>query len=233
MNSKLVIVDSRCNKEIFNRLSDFSDNILPFRTQGVTYESISCHPDIFIYQDKEHLIIAPNAPQPLFKELEKLNIAYQIGNAPIGELLHDSCFYNCIATDSHLFHRQGFTDNIILRFNQQKKFVALPQSYTRCSMFALDSEHFITSDEGINKALQKNGFHSFSFSPEEIKIAVHRNGFLGGTCGRLDNKILFLGNPLAHPDGTRLCQFIEKNGLEVVSLSNGPLYDGGGLFFLS
>lgn len=232
MKSRLAIVDARCEETIIQRLSDFAEQTLPFRSEGITYDSISCHPDIFLYQEKQRVVVAPNAPQILTQTLQTLNIDFLVGKGEIGTQLHNSCLYNCVATDRHLFHRTGFTDERILQLNSTKQFVALPQSYTRCSMLALDNDHFITSDAGIDKQLKANGFHTFLFDPSAIRIAVHKNGFLGGTCGRHEDKILFLGNPLAHADGKDLCHFIEKIGLEVVSLANGPLYDGGGIFFL-
>ncbi|MBP5457188.1 MAG: hypothetical protein J6Y37_11880 [Paludibacteraceae bacterium] len=232
MKSKLAVVDARCGKEILDRLALFAEEVHPFQTEGITYESISCHPDIFLYQDPQTIIVAPNAPQELFKKLYQLNISHKIGTSEVGSLLNNSCYYNCVATQHHLFHRENFTDPLIREANQGKVFVALPQSYTRCSLLALNDHAFATSDRGIEKQLNLHGFETFFFTPEEIKIAVHRYGFLGGTCGKWEEKILFLGNPLTHPDGAGLCHFIEKNNLEVVSLCNGHLYDGGGLFFL-
>ncbi|MBO4805207.1 MAG: hypothetical protein J5554_04135 [Paludibacteraceae bacterium] len=232
MKPKLAVVDSRCEKEILERLALFAEEVYPFRTEGITYKSISCHPDIFLYQDPQETILAPNAPQELFEKLNQLNINYKIGTSAIGSLLTNSCYYNCVATQHYLFHRENFTDALIREANQKKEFIPLPQSYTRCSLLTVNDHAFATSDRGIEKELNAHGFENFFFAPDEIKIAVHRYGFLGGTYGRCEDKILFLGNPLTHPDGAGLCHFIEKNGLEVVSLCNGNLYDGGGIFFL-
>lgn len=232
MKSRLAIVDARCEKQIISRLHEYTEEVFLFRTEGITYESVSCHPDIFIFQESNHLIVAPNAPASLIETLTRLNIRFETGISNVGTQLSDSCFYNCIATTDHLFHRKGYTDESIQKYAQSKTFIPLPQSYTRCSMLALNEKCFITSDAGIDKQLRANGFETVLFSPNEIQIAVHKHGFLGGTCGRSDDKILFLGNPLLHQDGDKLCHFIEMNGLEVVSLCNSLLYDGGGIFFL-
>ncbi|MEE3485519.1 MAG: hypothetical protein VZQ98_14515 [Bacteroidales bacterium] len=229
---KLAIIDARCSPIITQNLRRYAETIFLLKTTGITYESISCHPDIFLYQDEQHLVVAPNAPQELFNLLNCNNISYKIGHSVIGALLTDTCFYNCVSTADAFFHKEGFTDPMIQRLNQEKRFIALPQSYTRCSMLPLSDHAIITSDAGIHKVLQREQFASFLFTPDEIRIAVHRNGFLGGTCGISDGKIFFLGNPLRHKDGRGLCQFIESVGLEVIALSDEPLYDGGGIFFL-
>lgn len=230
--SRLAIVDARCHPEIIERLQDFAEIVFPFRSSGITYESISCHPDIFLYQDATHLIVAPNAPKELFLALEESKIEYEKGESGIGSELSNSCFYNCVSTQENFFHREGYSDTSVLKANERKRFVPLPQSYTRCSMLPLSKDSFITSDQGIHKTLQQHGFNSFCFSPEEITIKVHRNGFLGGTCGLLGKQIFFLGNPLLHKDGKDLYEFIENSGFEIITLHDQKLYDGGGVFFL-
>lgn len=232
MKSKLVIVDARCSSKIFENLSAYAEEIFRFQTTEVTYVSISCHPDIFIFQEREELIIAPNAPQNLFKKLDELAIPYHYGESKVGKELHNSCFYNALATPTCFFHREGFTDSVVWASQESKKKIFLPQSYARCSLLAISEDAFITSDAGIHKELQKHSFASCYFSPEDIKIETHRYGFLGGTCGLRQDKLFFLGNPLKHKDGKKLCDFIESYSLEIVSLSNDFLYDGGGVFFV-
>ncbi|MCB9017683.1 MAG: DUF6873 family GME fold protein [Paludibacteraceae bacterium] len=232
MESRLAIVDGRVEDSLIKALSVYADAVFPFRSDGVTYNSISCHPDIFIYQDERNIILAPNAPDTIKNHLQEKGIPFKEGYSNIGTTQKDSCFYNCVSTSTLLFHKPGYTDPLILEVNKGKKLIALPQSYTRCSMFAIDDSHFITSDPGIHNILEKEELPNILFSPNEIRIIEHRYGFLGGTCGMVDNKMLFLGNPLRHKDGKRLISFIEENGKECISLGNNFLYDGGGIFFI-
>ena len=105
MKSKLVIVDARCSEKIFEQLTLYADEVFRFQTSDITYSSISCHPDIFIFQEREELIIAPNAPQNLFQKLDELAIPYLYGNSFVGKELYNSCFYSAIATPNCFFHR--------------------------------------------------------------------------------------------------------------------------------
>ena len=231
MKCRLAVVDARCDAHLLSRLGEYAEELFPFRTQGITYESVSCHPDVFVYQDSTTTLLAPNVPQALAEKLASLAVPFHWGGSPVGESLKDSSLYNCVSTDTCLFHRRGYTDEALLALNRGKRFVELPQSYTRCSMFPLSDHAFITSDAGIHKALERAGFSSFLFSPAEIRIPVHAYGFLGGTCGRWGNQLFFLGNPLRHKEGEALLRFVEANGLAPVSLSDDYLYDGGGVFF--
>ena len=231
MKCRLAVVDARCDARLLSRLGEYAEEVFLFRTQGITYESVSCHPDVFVYQDSATTLLAPNAPQALAEKLASLAVPFHWGGSPVGESLKNSCLYNCVSTDTCLFHRKGYTDEALLALNRDKRFVELPQSYTRCSMFPLSDHAFITSDAGIHKALERAGFASFLFSPAEIRIPVHAYGFLGGTCGRWGDQLFSLGNPLRHKDGEELLRFVEANGLVPVSLSDDYLYDGGGVFF--
>ncbi len=231
MKCRLAVVDARCGETIVERLHEYAEEVFLFCSENVTYESVSCHPDIFLYQDSRSLVLAPNAPKALLEALSAHSVPFVVGKSEVGFTLSDSCYYNCVATEQTFFHRKGFTDEVVGRMNAEKRFVELPQSYTRCSMLPISEEAFVTSDAGIHRVLLREGFSSFLFSPEKIRIAVHKYGFLGGTCGKMENKLIFMGNPLMHEDGASLCRFVEARGCEIVSLADQYLYDGGGLFF--
>lgn len=231
MKCRLAVVDARCGENLVEPLHDFAEEVFLFRSEGVTYESVSCHPDIFLYQHEREVVVAPNTPRTLLEKLDELGIPYWVGHSSVGDKLENSCFYNCLSTGTDFFLRDGFADEIILALNASRRKVLLPQSYVRCSMLPLTDRAFITSDAGIRKALVREGYEVFLFSPKEIRIPVHAYGFLGGTCGKLDDKVIFLGNPLKHGDGAGLCRFVEAHGLEVVPLADQFLYDGGALFF--
>lgn len=228
----LAIIDYRSSKIAIENLAKFANEILLFKSKNITYESISCHPDIFIYQDSENFIIAPNSPVELFNFLKKYNLKFQIGNANVGDDFKNSVLFNCVSSNDLFLHKIKHTDDSILNVNSHKKFINIPQAYTRCSMLHIGNNVFITSDKGIENVLKNNNLECFYFSPTEIKIIEHKNGFLGGTCGIFQNKIFFNGNIFKHKNGLEFANFLEKNQLEIVCLHNDFLYDGGGIFFV-
>ena len=228
----LAIIDYRAPKSVINSLSNYVNDILLFKSEGITYNSISGHPDIFIYQDKLNLIIAPNSPTTLFDFLNKHKVNFQIGNSNVGNQLKDSVQYNCLSTEKYLIHKSGFTDKKVLETNIEKEFLNIPQAYTRCSLTHLKDKYFITSDKGIQKELTIRGFNVFFFAPDEINIVDHKNGFIGGTNGIKNNKIFFMGSVTKHQDGEKLIKYLEHLKFEIINLGNDFLYDGGGLFFV-
>jgi len=113
MNSATAIIDARAPRKAIENLQKHFEVFL-FQSQEITYDAISCHPDIFIFQGKSKLIIAPNAPQDIIKHLNYTKTAFEFGNSNVGKELENSTFFNCIETNNHLFHKQGFTDEKIL-----------------------------------------------------------------------------------------------------------------------
>ncbi len=228
----LAIIDKRAPKEAVLCLKKQVGDVFQFESIGLTSDSISGHPDIFIYQDESNLIIAPNAPLPLLDFLNFHKVDYVFGEKKIEKNFENSVSYNCIGTEHYFFHKTGFTDPVILKLNRNKEFINLPQAFTRCSLTHLGNKNFITSDKGIEKKLIKKGLNCFYFSPEQISIIGHKHGFLGGTCGLYNNKLLFIGTIDMHQQGIALRNYIEGSGIEIVSLTNSLLYDGGGIFFI-
>ncbi len=71
----IAIIDSRSSGKSVDNLRVYVENVFEFQSNGITDNSISGHPDIFIYQDSNHLVVAPNAPVGLFDFLVNHNIA--------------------------------------------------------------------------------------------------------------------------------------------------------------
>lgn len=226
------IIDSRSSKKVINKLKEYVTDVYMFQTDGITGNSISCHPDIFIYQDKDHLILAPNSPVDLFIFLDNHNIKYTQGCREVGHELDDHVQYNCLSTSEFFYHKSGYSDSTIIEINKYKEFVQLPQAYARCSLVHLYENNYLTSDSGIEKVLLQRGLSCFYFNPEEITIKDHKSGFIGGTVGILGNKIFFNGNIGLHADGLRLKEHLINNNFKIVNLSDEHLYDGGGIFFV-
>lgn len=226
------IIDHRCPEKVKNNLAKYVDDVFEFSSENITYNSISGHPDIFIFQDSKKLIVAPNSPKLLFDFLDKKKVNYTIGIKNVGESLAESSSYNCYSTKDYFFCNEGKPDKSIQNYCANKQLILVPQSYVRCSMFGINNQKMITSDLGIVKVLKNYNIDYFYFDPSEIKIVDHKNGFLGGTLGEMDNKLFFTGNILKHKDGSALRDYIEANQKQVICLGKDCLYDGGGLFFV-
>lgn len=226
------IVDYRIPTKALRRLESLCSVHL-FNGKGITYPAIEGHPDIFLFQNANQLIIAPNTPTSTIQYLLTYQIPFSFGTFPVGDSLKNSTLYNCHSTSSYFFHKKGYTDPTIQQTVNSKEFINLPQAYTRCSLFSISENIVITSDMGIKKQLnQHNLVECHHFSPENIKLPPYRNGFIGGCLGMFKETLVVMGSLKQLPNHKKLYQLLKQNNLNVFELYNGELIDCGGLFFI-
>lgn len=226
----LIIADYRYPEEIKTKLAAWGDLVL-FDASGLVYESISGHPDIFLCESPSGLFVAPNTPEPIIRALEKHRISYHLGKNPVGENHPATIPYNALVTKTNIIHNHKHSDSRISERNPDAQRIHVGQGYTRCSLFPLDQNTFITSDRGIEKALAKY-FEVHYYSSENILLPGQKHGFLGGCLGRLGQTVFFTGRLNTLSEYKKLQDLLSEKKLDFTELYDGPLIDGGGLFFL-
>lgn len=227
----LIIVNKRIPDKALLNLYDFG-NIIPFSTQGITYSSISCHPDIFIVQTTKGLVVSPNLTLEMKKSLADSKISFKEGNAEVGNQYPKTAIYNAVITDEYLIHNLKVSDSYLLSQNKNLEKIHVNQAYTRCNLLALKRNHFITSDKGIEKVLAKRNLAVLYINPEKIDLPGMKHGFFGGCCGVVGNSIFVIGNLDFLEKGKVTRKFIDDLGYNLVELYDGPLFDGGSLIFI-
>ncbi len=227
----LIIGDERIPAPAIDKLSHFG-TFIPFKTNGLVYEAVSGHPDLFFCQVDDLWVVAPNTPEKYKKLFEKEKIKVQTGKNAVGKTYPQTARYNAVLTDQYLIHHQKHTDDNIKHLIAGKTVIHVKQAYTRCNLLPLSQEKFITSDEGIYKTLLKSGLETYYFSPRGILLPGFRNGFLGGCCGVFENRVFITGQLNFYAEGNKLRKLLQKLNYEIVELYAGPLFDGGSLFFV-
>ena len=228
----LIIIDAQLPRQVIEKLSPHG-TVFQLKSNQLVYDSISGHPDIFIFQMENLVIIAPNSPKELMAILKSHRIPYLKGKEKLGSKFPETAYYNALCTSKYLIHRKGHSTGCILKLNQTKKFINVNQAYTRCNLLNLPDGSFITSDQGIIKALQEEGLETHYFSSEDILLNGHDHGFLPGAMGIFQDKVFIIGTLSAYREGERLKTLLESKSLDIIELYQGPLIDGGGIFFLN
>jgi len=226
----LIIADHRLPVEAKSNLGK-EGKLLKFETTGIVYESISGHPDIFMCQTPENLIVSPDIPLNVVEALEQHSILFTFGSKNTGNKHPETIHYNAVATSDFLIHNLNYTDESLLNKYDASCRIHVTQGYTRCNLLYLGNKNFITSDKGIYKKIAPLG-NVLYVSPKGIQLEKYSHGFIGGTAGILNNRVLFAGSLKHFPEGYKITQFLKKLNYEVVELYDGPLVDGGGIFFL-
>jgi hypothetical protein len=227
----LILCDSKMPGTAKEKLATFGE-VVEFATEGITYESISGHPDIFFCPTPAGLIVAPNLPKKYFKILDQHSTSYTIGNLPIGTKYPESARYNALFADGKLIHNPEISDPVIQKLNPEVEIFRVRQGYTRCSLIPLTNNTFITSDRGIEKTLKQNQFEVLFIDPSSIKLESFKHGFIGGACGIHDNSLFICGSLKYFKEKEFIEEFTYNAGIEIIELYDGPPMDIGTLIFL-
>lgn len=227
---KPAIIDKRMPPEAKGRLSREWE-LIEIETRGIVYDAISGHPDIFMCQSPQGLIVAPNLPEVYLTAFASQGIQYWLGQFPVGSAYPESAAYNAVCTSQLLIHRVDSTDPVIKNRNSSAMVVNVRQGYTRCNLLVLPGKRFITSDRGIAKQLLQYEFEVLYVSPQGIVLPGESYGFFGGCCGIHGDRLYVTGSLRRYDFYENLKSFTEKSGLRITELYDGPLWDTGGIFF--
>ena len=224
-----IIADHRIPQEAKTRLNEFGE-LLFLETGGISYPAISGHPDVFFCRTPTGLVIAPNTPENFKQQLRENKIDFVEGASRVGEKYPETAHYNAVVTDELLIHHSQHTDPVVANACATLQSIQVNQAYTRCNLVTLENNRFITSDKGIEKTLYNEGFEVLFVHPAGILLPGFVHGFIGGCCGISKNSIFFTGSLNHFPEGDKIRNFV--NGMEIVELYDGPLFDGGSLIFI-
>lgn len=226
-----VIVASSIPPQALKQLEKQFELVL-FQTEEITYSAISNHPDVFICPFGEQLITAENLPQPMKHAFQTQDLNYKEGSLPIGLRYPESAHFNAVVTPMYFIHNLNHTDPILLARHSDKTHIHVNQAYTRCNLLDLRDDWFITSDLGIEKNLLSYSLHVLYVNPQGILLPGFKHGFFGGTCGIYENTVYFIGDLSHHPQGDQVNELLLNLGYQINYLYDGPLFDGGSLFFI-
>ncbi len=226
----LIVIDKKIPSKAKINLSKYG-NLLELETSGITYDSISGHPDIFISILNNDIIVAPNLPQKFMDVMKGNGISFHLGEQGIGKKYPESSIYNIVSTSRFIIHNLKYTDLAVKDLAMGLGQIHIEQAYTRCNLLALKNDQFITSDRGIEKELNSLSLEVFYVDPKGILLPGFKNGFIGGCAGFFNNQLFLIGSLDHYPAGAILRKKLNEWGIELVELYNGSLFDGGSILF--
>jgi len=226
----LIISDNRIPEEAKNNLQRYGD-VMFIETEGIVYDAVSGHPDIFFCDTGNGLIVAPNLPDGIKRKLKDYSAGFIEGDKAVGEKYPATASYNAVVTSKYLIHNLKVTDKAIFDNTGNLIKIDVKQAYTRCNLLPVKDDRFITSDKGIEKSLLRYRLEVLYVNPSDIILPGFRNGFFGGVCGVYENRVFIIGSLDKFGDGSNVRAFLKRLDMEIVELYDGELYDGGSLLF--
>jgi len=221
------------NKEISHtalKALEKQGTVLQFETQGITYNAIQNHPDIFLFQlNNTTAIAAPNTPENIQDDLNLKGFNIILGEAPVGLDYPRTAFYNAVRTPLYLIHNSSITDSVIKQNSTDVITLNIRQGYARCNLVALPNNSFMTSDYGILKTLKNEELPVLFINPEPILLKDFPHGFFGGCCG-VSKKYFFFNGALKYfTEKKEIEKFVNESQLELIELSSEKPVDIGSI----
>lgn len=226
-----ILIDGRMPLVAKQKLAAYGE-VVEFATEGITYEAISGHPDIFCCPTPAGLIVAPNLPEKYFSILDQNSINYTTGNLPVGTKYPETACYNSLVTDQFIIQNPAISDPFIHELNTNLEIISVKQGYVRCNLLALPNGSFVTSDRGIENSLKQHKLETLYIDPAPVKLAGFGHGFFGGICGLYENKLFVCGSLKYIKEQELLKSFVERAGVSIVELYDGQPTDIGTILFL-
>lgn len=227
--NKIIAADARITEKMLTKLKSFSSNIILVPQNPNLDTAVSAHPDMNILQIKDKLYATFDTNVRFFENI-KIN---KKGKKSYPE----DVFLNAVCIGNDFICKTTSIEKTALEYAQKTgmRIINVNQGYVKCNISVVCEKQkaIITEDEGIRRILESFGYDVLKLESHEVKLDPYDYGFIGGASGLIENKLLFTGNIHEHKEYCRIKEFCEKYSVEIISLSDEPLYDYGSLLVIN
>ncbi len=226
----IILADSRMPAEAARRLSHLGE-VLWLEPQPQVYQSIAAHPDIFFCQTDQQLVASPDIPAEWKNRLLQAGVELVFGAEGLGAAYPATARYNAVVAEGLLIHHRRATDTRLISVCKDKRYVHVPQAYTRCNLLPLGHRNFLCSDVAIEAALHEAGMQVLMIDPRQVTLQGHQHGFAGGCFGLWKQQLVCCGSLRMLKEEKQVRALAGALELEVLELFDGPMTDVGSIFF--
>lgn len=238
-NDRYCIADERLSVKCIKALNSFGYDVIlmpPFPSLSVP---VASHPDMLIFFLKGKIFVHKSyydKHSELIKKIGYLaNAEILICEDHIGAKYPNDVIFNAFIFGDRLVCNSDHISKKVLRYAEAEGLGILTtrQGYAKCSACVTD-RFVISADKGLLRALAKAGIETLEIPPEGVSLAGYDCGFIGGASGfaPLTRRLFFCGDIRRHKSYAETVALCQKYAIEVVSLSDEPLYDYGTLIFI-
>ncbi len=234
MKSFGAIINPETPPGVLEKLRDHVGEILFVPPSDDVAPPLKGHADLQLFICHDKIFCRCDMPSSFIKSLRAWGEVYLCHERP-GPAYPEDIPFNVAFTGAAAFHRIDKTEKDIVEHLSRKgiPLINVAQGYSRCSTCIVSEKHIITADAGIDAAAKKAGIESLLIEAGHVRLPGYRYGFIGGASGLCEDRLFLTGSLESHPHGKAMKSFIARAGVEIVSLSEGPLIDVGSIFFIT
>ncbi len=212
------------------RKKEYKSDTVP--STSLLYPAVCGHPDMLLHIiDNKNIILHKNIDKKFVESLKNLGINIILSNNSLRDKYPKDITLNALNIGNIFMHKLNYTDPNLISLVNHKKLLNINQGYAKCSTAIVSENAVMTSDMKIGKILKENNIDVLLLPPGDIILPSLDYGFIGGTCGLLDNNTLaFYGDLDMYKYGNEVLSFLRKHNVEPIFLSKSKLIDRGSIF---
>jgi len=228
---KNFFVDYRISEEELFNLRKLDCNIIKCPKCELLYDAVDGHPDMLLNITGEKSLVANrDMDQGFLDYIGHLGFDVALSKESISDSYPDDVLLNAVNLKDIFIHNLGYTDGNLMAAVEGKLLIDVNQGYTKCSCAVVSDHALITSDRSIQKALTGTDIDVLLLPPGDILLPGLDYGFIGGTCGLIDEKhMAFYGDLAFYSYGKEVLEFLKKQDVEPIFLRRGKLADRGSI----
>ena len=237
--SLLALIGVDAPKEIKNALLARGFELFELARYGRLPLPIRSHADTLIFTLENKIFVSRayfEENRTLFDILEKRGCSIIPCECELGGEYPEDIAFNVATVGRYAFGRFDFVAQEIKRelVDRGYALIDVKQGYAKCSTAIISDNAIITADSGIAKKASSLGIDVLKVSAAEgaIELEGYGYGFIGGACALFENTLYSCGNIELHPDYEAIKTFCNAHGVSLCSLTDGKLYDVGGILFI-
>jgi hypothetical protein len=230
-----LFVDYRIMEEELFNLGRLGFNVIRCPRCELLYDAVDGHPDMLLHVTGEKSLVAHRDMDMDFLSYLSL-IGYQVtlSEGGLKKSYPEDVILNAVSLPSVFIHNLSCTDGSLMSAAGRKALIDVKQGYTKCSCAVVSGNALMTSDVSIARALEASDVDVLLLPPGDIELPGLDYGFIGGTCGLIDeSRMAFYGDLAFYPHGKEVLSFLQKHGVDPVFLRRGKLADRGSILGFS
>jgi len=228
---KNFFVDYRISEEELFNLRKLDCNVIKCPKCELLYDAVNGHPDMLLNITGEKSLVVHRNMDPGFLDyLGLLGFDLELSEESIRGSYPDDVILNAVNLKDMFIHNLGYTDSNLMAAAEGKLLINVNQGYTKCSCAVVSDHALITSDISIQTALTDTDIDVLLLPPGDILLPGLDYGFIGGTCGLIDEKhMAFYGDLAFYSHGKEILDFLKNQNVEPIFLRRGKLADRGSI----
>ena len=209
----MLIISHKASSEFKKFLNDEGISYIETISNPNLNPRIADHPDLSLFKLDDKTLLVDGSVFPYYRE--KIQGFKLIKGEVVSSKYPLDALYNLVRFKNFYIHNNFTEKNIKKHFKDQKiKHLLVNQGYSRCSIIPLKNK-LITSDYGIYKSLRDKVDIELT-QRDEIILDGFDQGFLGGTCGLVGDRLVFTGDIKRHKAYQKIKDICDLEGIDII-----------------